>query len=108
MFYQGTKDMSAWQGFKRSREYLERRRFQQTIQKRIFARDNYTCQLCGCGGDLQVDHIQPWSEYVELRFSLNNCRTLCKSCHYRITFGRPIPDKNMAWGHNLSKGGVGI
>lgn len=95
----------AWKGGVRNENYLERRKFQRQIQKSVFERDDYTCQMCNVrGGDLQVDHIQPWSEYIELRFDINNCRTLCSKCHYQITFGKPMPPKIRAWGHNL-KGG---
>lgn len=81
---------------------LERTRFKDLIQKQVFARDNYTCQQCGVkGGKLQVDHIQSWAEYVELRFNMNNCRTLCMACHYQITFGKPMPKNIKSWGHNL-------
>jgi 5-methylcytosine-specific restriction endonuclease McrA len=74
------------------------------MQKQVFERDNYTCQLCGVRGvDLQVDHIQSWAEYVELRFSMDNCRTLCSKCHYKITFGRPMPETILGWGHNILK-----
>lgn len=87
--------------------YIERRRFQREMQKMVFERDNYTCQMCGQRGvDLQVDHIQSWAEYVELRFSMDNCRTLCAKCHYQITFGRPMPDNIKGWGHNLLKARV--
>jgi 5-methylcytosine-specific restriction endonuclease McrA len=55
----------------------------------------------GCA--LQVDHIQPWAEYVELRFDINNCRTLCMACHYKITFGKDMPKGVTTWGHNLSQ-----
>jgi len=93
-------------GFKNSQNYLQRRVFKKQIQKQVFERDNYTCQLCmERGGDLQVDHIQSWSEYVELRFSLDNCRTLCAACHYQITFGRPMPSNVKGWGHNLLERG---
>lgn len=100
------KDHPSWKGGLRGQSYLERKRFQKTMQKLVFERDNYTCQLCGVRGvDLQVDHIQSWAEYVELRFSMDNCRTLCAKCHYKITFGRPMPDNIKGWGHNLLKGG---
>ena len=92
-----------WKGGLRGDDYLQRRRFRFIMQKQVFERDNYMCQLCGAKGDLQVDHIQSWADYVELRFCIDNCRTLCKSCHYQITYGRPIPDKSMEWGHNLGK-----
>jgi len=84
----------------------ERIRFRDEIQKLVLERDNYTCQICGeRGGKLQVDHIQSWAEYVDLRFDINNCRTLCMSCHYKITFGREMPENITTWGHNLSKRG---
>lgn len=92
-----------WRGGLRTRDYLERRRFRHQMQKNVFKRDDYTCQLCGVRGvDLQVDHIQSWADYVELRFSLDNCRTLCMACHYLITFGKPKP-KNITWGHNFGR-----
>lgn len=86
-------------GEKTPKNLLERRKFAQTIQQDILKRDNYTCQMCGeRGGKLQVDHIQSWSDYVELRFSMDNCRTLCQECHYEITFGRKMTEKAKHWG----------
>ena len=84
----------------------QRALFRQTIKNMVFERDKYTCQLCGArngnGKDvyLQVDHIQSWSEYVELRFSMDNCRTLCMPCHYKVTFGKPMPDNIITFGYN--------
>lgn len=91
-----------WKGGITPQDKLERTKFRQTMQKQIFERDDYTCQLCGVRGvDLQVDHIQSWAEYVELRFSMDNCRTLCAKCHYKITFGKEMPETVKGWGHNL-------
>lgn len=93
-----------WAGYKTSLDRMERMKFRLEVQKKVFERDNYTCQMCSSrGGALQVDHIQPWSEYVELRFDIKNCRTLCMDCHYKITFGREKPKDVLAWGHNLSR-----
>ncbi len=51
--------------------------------KAVKERDNYTCQICGQrGGYLESDHIKPFCEFVELRFDLDNGRTLCADCHY--------------------------
>ena len=92
-----------WKGGVTTKDRLERVKFRQQMQKAVFERDDYTCQLCGTrGGYLQVDHIQSWAEYVELRFSMDNCRTVCMDCHYLITFEKPKP-KNIIWGHNLLK-----
>lgn len=80
---------------------LLRTRFRDQVKKTVFERDNYTCQLCGDRGvELHVDHIQPWAEYIELRFKIDNCRTLCVPCHYKITFGKPMPASVKTWGHS--------
>lgn len=92
-----------WVGFKTKENRLERIKFRNNMQKLVFERDNYTCQMCEKrGGNLQVDHIQSWAEYVELRFSMDNCRTLCMDCHYFVTFGKKKPE-NLVWGHNFKQ-----
>ncbi len=53
------------------------------FRAKIYARDNWTCQLCGIRGStqLQVDHIKPYAIFPELAFEEDNCRTLCIKCH---------------------------
>lgn len=96
---------SNWKGGITSKNKLERFRFRNTIWKLVLERDGYTCQMCGIKGkDMTVDHIQSWAEYVELRFCIDNCRTLCAKCHYKITFGKPMPPTVRSWGHKLKEG----
>lgn len=60
---------------RRSRRYAEWR-------KSVFERDDYTCQHCQARGVyIEADHIKPFAFFPELRFEINNGRTLCKECH---------------------------
>lgn len=53
---------------------------------RVFERDDYTCIACGTrGGQLCADHIQTWAHNPELRYSVDNGRTLCEDCH-KLTY----------------------
>lgn len=60
----------------------------------VFKRDNWTCVWClKRGGILHPDHIKPFAYYPELRFAIDNGRTLCKTCHM----------KTDTWGGNAIK-----
>lgn len=77
-----------WQGGKTDKNTIIRYSTEmKDWRERVFKRDNYTCQECGaksgCGKAvvLCADHIKPFAYYPELRFDVDNGRTLCESCH---------------------------
>lgn len=49
------------------------------VRWKIFKRDNFTCQKCGCQEDLELDHIIPLSQGGEDKE--DNMQTLCKKCN---------------------------
>lgn len=59
------------------------------LRKKVFERDDYTCQLCFArGGTLNADHIKPYLFFPDLRLKITNIRTLCVSCHRKTdTYG---------------------
>ncbi len=61
-------------------------------RKSVFERDKYTCTNCGVTGvRLNADHIKPFAYFPELRFDINNGRTLCVPCHKGTpTYGKRL------------------
>jgi 5-methylcytosine-specific restriction endonuclease McrA len=87
-----------WKGGLTSKNIILRESFEYDVWRTaVFERDNYTCQKCGarCGNGkaifLNADHIKSWAEFPDLRFVVENGRTLCEDCHKKTeTFGRRI------------------
>lgn len=51
-------------------------------RRKVFERDDYTCQECGeKGGKIHAHHIEPWSEEPSKRLEIDNGITLCIECH---------------------------
>jgi len=92
-----------WRGGITGFNKQERTKFYRKFRLEVLKRDNFKCQKCGNGGNLQVDHIKKWSKFPDLRFDISNCRTLCVKCHYMETFKRELPIEIKQWGHNQSK-----
>lgn len=70
-----------------------RPRYEMTLwTKAVFERDDYVCQECGQKGyKLQAHHIKPYASYPELRWKLNNGKTLCIECHKKTdTYAKNI------------------
>ncbi len=50
--------------------------------KKIYAKNDYTCQKCSQrGGKLNAHHIKNYSSHKELRFEESNGVALCEKCH---------------------------
>lgn len=52
--------------------------------RRVKERDAYKCQDCGSGLRIVAHHVIPWKESEELRYELNNGKTLCQLCHTKL------------------------
>ena len=75
----------------------------------VFQRDNFTCVICGTTQDeeyIHADHIERWVDSPEKRYEISNGRTLCRKCHYFVTYGKIMPESSN-WGkstkYKLSK-----
>ena len=81
---------NAWDGGKSTLNHLIRNSVEYKLWRTaVFQRDNHTCRFCGIrGGKLNADHIKPFALFPELRFAIDNGRTLCEMCHRSTeTFG---------------------
>lgn len=54
-------------------------------RRKVLRRDDYMCTHCGSIDKLNVDHITPVVENENLIFEVSNGRTLCWSCHNKVT-----------------------
>lgn len=86
----GEKNIN-WKGGISKQNRTERQVFMQTPEyrdwrRKVFERDNYTCQKCGyCGEKLEANHDLPYATFPELRTEILNGETLCAPCHLLVT-----------------------
>jgi len=80
-----------WQGGKTEINKCMRTRAEfATWRKEVFVRDNYTCQECGvrCKSEMRIElhphHIKPLARYPELAYAIDNGKTLCSKCHWKL------------------------
>lgn len=87
-----------WNGGSNERHQAMGRIEYKSWRSAVFARDNYTCQVCDTYGvKFHADHIKSWKDYPELRYEVSNGRTLCVPCHYYVTFKKKMPE-GTRWG----------
>lgn len=74
-------------GASKESKILRNRKEYHWWREAVFARDNWTCQECGARSKkdhpvyLQAHHIKPFTKYPELRYAIDNGKTLCIKCH---------------------------
>ncbi len=92
------KDHWSWKGTSPENNLIRGSSRYRLWRKSVFERDNYTCVHCGLKSGngktvvLNADHIKPFAHYPELRFAVDNGRTLCIECHR----------KTDTWGNRLN------
>lgn len=78
------KNNPSWKGGKTSIGILIRSSREYKLWRQaVFERDSFSCIWCGDNksGNLEADHIKPFAYFPELRYAIDNGRTLCKKCH---------------------------
>lgn len=81
-----------WKGGISTQYQLERASMECKLwREAVFQRDGYVCIWCHKKGGwnkeeqrqivLNADHIKPFISFPELRFAIDNGRTLCEECH---------------------------
>lgn len=62
----------------------------------VYRKDNWTCRICKkhCRkGQIVAHHLQLFSEFPELRYSVDNGVVLCRSCHAALHKGsKTLPE----------------
>ena len=88
-----------FKGFSTTEQHMSRNNtyYKEWVRK-VFKRDNYTCQCCGKhGGDLNAHRLYNFSEYEDLRYDVDNGITFCKECHlinYPFSFHSLYGERN--------------
>ena len=91
--------LDEFDGFSTTEQHMARNNtyYKEWVRK-VFDRDNYTCQCCGKrGSNLNAHHLYNFSDYPDLRYDINNGITLCEACHlikYPNSFHSLYGEKN--------------
>ena len=85
--YNRGPNSTAWKGGVSAKNDTARQLIMKSLEyknwrRKVFERDNFTCQMCGATGVyLQADHIKPMHVIPELTLVINNGQSLCVPCH---------------------------
>jgi len=72
-------------GISKENHILRNRGIYKNWRRKVFERDNYTCQMCYTTNvQLHAHHVKSFSNFPELRYDISNGMTLCAKCH-RLT-----------------------
>lgn len=71
----------SWRGGKKRRVTSENYAKYSRWRRAVLRRDENSCQICGRTTQLEVHHVIEWRLAPELRFVIENGKTVCKSCH---------------------------
>ena len=75
-----------WKGGKLSYRPTIGTKYWDNIRRKIYKRDNWTCQICGCKNKpVQVHHIIPYRWWINLKWAdhPSNLIALCCKCHMK-------------------------
>lgn len=80
------KNSSNWKGGITSKNRIIRASIEyKNWRKKVFERDDYTCQGCDIRGSyLHPHHLISFAKYPEYRFEVWNGQTACKECHENL------------------------
>lgn len=70
-----------WERYPNIRAGEVRAPLREGLRELVLARDRYRCKHCDRAGELQIDHIVPWSAGGSDKTT--NLRTLCTPCNQR-------------------------
>ena len=89
--YKTGENSTGWKGGKSSLSHrLRAGKKWKEWRKKVFERDNYTCNICNGRSKikkpiiLHPHHIKRFSGFPELRFVVKNGMTVCIDCHKKI------------------------
>jgi len=86
--YHSKEKHSCWQGgISCERDVVKHTEEYSIWRSSVYARDRWTCQICGSKKNIEAHHIARFSLFPEKRFDIDNGITLCHECHL-MTYGK--------------------